>query len=87
MIIDTPTLHSVEYVYSLFVYDIIHDFKWITVTIEPQKQMFICGIIPNIIINNIDDSVPNSGFIDTMLEGRRVELNSNVHHFIIAYFQ
>jgi hypothetical protein len=48
MIIDTPALHGMEYVYSLFVNNIIHDFKQVSIAIKTNKQMLVFGIIPYI---------------------------------------
>jgi hypothetical protein len=58
---------------------IIHDFEQITITIETQEQMFVLGIVPYIVIKNIDDSVPNIRFGYLMLECGLVKLNNNVH--------
>jgi hypothetical protein len=53
VIIGTPALHGMEYVYTNIGNDIIHNFKRITIVIKAQKQMFVRGIIPNIVIYHI----------------------------------
>ena len=52
-----------EYVNTLFINDIIHNFKQVAIVVEAQKQMFIQRIIPNIIIYYISDGVSNSFFL------------------------
>jgi hypothetical protein len=84
MIIDTPALHSVEYVYTIIINDIIHNFKHIAIVVKAQKQMLICRIIPNVIIYHIYNSVSNGSFGNVMLKGGRIELNNNIHKENIA---
>ncbi|WP_461248325.1 hypothetical protein, partial [Treponema sp. R6D11] len=84
VMIDIPALHGVEYVYACIINHIVHNFKRVAIIIKPQKQMLVFCIIPNVIINNIDYSIPDSCFGNAMLKGRRVEFNSNVHTFNIT---
>jgi len=86
MVIDTLALHGVKYIHTIIINDVIHNFKQVAVVVKAHKQVFVSGIIPNIIINSIFDGVSNSGFTDAMLKGRRVELNDNIHCFILANF-
>jgi hypothetical protein len=86
MIIDIPALHGVEYVYGLFVNNVVHDFKEIAVAVETQKQMFVRIIVPYIVIEDINDGVLNIGFGNTMFKGGRIEFNGNFHIFNYTAF-
>jgi len=68
-----------KYVYGPFVNNIIHDLKRIATTVKAQKQMFIRILVPNVIIDDINDSIPNGSFGNAMFKGRRVKLNDNIH--------
>nr|AGS51693.1 hypothetical protein [uncultured bacterium contig00032] len=68
-----------EYVDTLFINYIIHDFKRVSIVVYTDKQVFIFVAIPNIVKYYIDDSPPNSGFRDAVLKSRRVEFNENFH--------
>jgi hypothetical protein len=81
--IDIPALHCVEYVNTFIIDHIVHYFKQVTVVVETHKQMFIRRLIPNVIINNIGDSLPNGGFANAMIKGGWIELNDNIHEVTI----
>jgi hypothetical protein len=85
MVIYIPALHRVEFVHTVNINIVIHNFKQIAVVVKTQKQMFVCRVIPNVIINNIYDGVPDSGFTDAMLKSRGIELNGNIHFLNIVH--
>ena len=68
-----------KYIYSPFVNNIIHDLKRIATIVEAQKQMFIRILVPNVIIDDISDSIPNGSFGNAMFKGGKVEFNDNLH--------
>jgi hypothetical protein len=76
----------VKYVYPLLINYIIHDFEQITIAIKAQDQMFVLGIVPYIIIQNVDDGIPNIRFGYPMPEGGLVELNNHIHQFYDGLF-
>jgi hypothetical protein len=74
-----------KYVYRLLINYIIHDFEQITIAIESQEQMLVMGIVPHIIIKNVDDGIPNIRLGYSMLECGLIEFNNNIHQdYIIA---
>ena len=58
--IDIPALHSVEYIDTVIIDHVVHNFKQVAAVVEPHNQMFVRLVVPNVIINGIDDSLSNS---------------------------
>jgi hypothetical protein len=76
---DTPATHRMEYIYRIFIDNIIQDFEDITIAVKTQQKMLVPGIVQHIIVKSIHKGISDVSLAHTVFKSGRIELDDNVH--------
>jgi hypothetical protein len=72
-----------KYIYSIFIDNVIQDFKQDAITAKTQYQMLVIHTIQYVIVQGVKNSKPNISLAYTVLEGGGVKRDGDVHAFIV----